>query len=70
MRDFFDFALLVVVVCMVITLAFAIVSLPFAFIGFIFLAAANVFSAGITITYISSVVVGLAALILISLFSN
>jgi len=70
MREVFDFALLVVAVCVVVVLALAVVSLPFAFLGFILLAAANVFSAGVTITYLGSAVVGFAAAIIIGLVSN
>jgi len=60
---------IVFVICC-ICLAIGVISLPFAFIGFILLAAANVFSAGVTITYITSAVVGLAAIVLVGIFSS
>jgi len=61
--------MVVFVICMIF-IAFGVISMPFAFIGFILLAAANVFSAGVTITYMSSAVIGLAAVILVGIFSS
>ena len=59
----------VLIVIGVAVVAF-VISLPFAFIGFIVLAAANVFSAGVVITYFSSCVVGFVASIIIGILSN
>jgi len=70
MKELFDFSVIVLGMCTLLILALAVMTLPFAFIGFILLAAANVFSAGVTITYLGSFVVGFAASILIGLISN
>jgi len=70
MNDLVEFLGGVAIVIMVIALAIGVLTLPFAFIGFILLAAANVFSAGVTITYLGSAVVGFAASILIGLMSK
>jgi len=70
MNDLVEFLGGVAIVIGVIALAIGVLTLPFAFIGFILLAAANVFSAGVTITYLGSAVVGFAASILIGLMSK
>ena len=70
MKDIGEFFGLLALGIAAIVLVLLLVSTPFAFLGFILLAAANVFSASVTITYFGSFVVGFVAAILIGLISN
>ena len=69
MNDLVELLGIIVGVILIIALAIGIVSLPFAFLGWILLSAAAVFTP-ISITYMSSVVVGLVVIILAALISS
>lgn len=63
MRDFIELVAAIIVVILVVLAVLFIVSLPFAFIGFILLLAVSIFT-DVTITYMSCLVLGIAASII------
>jgi len=70
MKNFVDLIVMVMTVCAIIVVGLVVVTLPFAFLGFILLAAANVFSAGVIITYFNSAIVGFVASMIIGMMSD
>lgn len=69
LQDIGEFIGWIVLIGVIICLAVGVASLPFAFLGWVMLSAASVFTT-VSITYISSAVVGLAVAILATLMSS
>ena len=68
MKSFAEVIGMIIAIAAMVVAAFAIASLPFAFLGWILLSAVALFTP-VAITYMSSVVLGLAVCILGAIFT-